>query len=123
MVKNALFCSALVFTGMIGAALGLGANYASAADDCITESNLVPPKGNRWYYHIDRATNRKCWHIAPIAAAPAAAHPQRASARSEPGQTARGNHQLSESERAALFQDFLRWKEQQSAMNSRAGEP
>jgi hypothetical protein len=47
MVKNALFCSALVFTGMIGAALGLGANYASAADDCITESNLVPPKGNR----------------------------------------------------------------------------
>ena len=27
-----------------------------AADDCIIESNLVPPKGSRWYYHIDRAT-------------------------------------------------------------------
>jgi len=123
MVKSFLFCFVLVSTGVIGAVLGFGTNDASAADDCITESNLIPPKGSRWYHHIDRATNRKCWYIAPIAAAPAGAPPQRASARSEPGQTGRGKHQLSESEKAALFHEFLRWKEQQSAMNSRAGGP
>jgi hypothetical protein len=59
MVTRALLCFALVSTGMIGSALGASADNASAADDCITESNLVPPKGSRWYYHMDRATNRK----------------------------------------------------------------
>jgi hypothetical protein len=123
MVKSALSCFALVSIGMIGAAIGLGAKDASAANDCITESNLVPAKGSRWYYHVDRATNRKCWHIAPLAAAPAARHPSRTSAPPAPGPTARGEHQLSESEQAALFLEFLRWKERQSAMNGRAGEP
>ena len=46
-VRSALWF-ALISTSMIGAALGLGAHNASAADDCITESNLVPPKGSRW---------------------------------------------------------------------------
>ena len=63
MVKNALLCLALVSTGVVGASLELGVSYALAADDCITESNLVPPKGSRWYYHSDRATNRKCWFL------------------------------------------------------------
>jgi hypothetical protein len=123
MVKTALFCFALVSTGMIGAALGLGANYASAADDCITQSNVVPPKGSRWYYHVDRATNRKCWHIVVLSTAPAAPQTQRTSARSAPGLTGRGTHQLSEAEQAALFLEFLRWKEQRSAVNSLAVEP
>jgi hypothetical protein len=124
MVTRALFCFALVSTGMIGGALGVGADNASAADDCITESNLVPPKGSRWYYHIDRATNRKCWHIAALASAPPAPRTVRVSARSELGLTGRrSKHEHSESEQAALFLEFLRWKEQQSAANSRAAEP
>jgi hypothetical protein len=122
MVKSALFCFALVSTGMIGAALGFGVTKASAADDCITESNLVPPKGSRWSYHVDRATNRKCWHIVASATAPAAAHTG-TSARTPPSLTGRSKHQLSESEQAALFIEFLRWKEQHSALNSRALEP
>jgi hypothetical protein len=121
MVKSALFCFALVSTGMIGAAFGLGSTKALAADDCIAESNLVPPKGSRWFYHVDRATNRKCWHIVASATAPAAADTG-TSARTPPGLTER-KHQLSESEQAALFIEFLRWKEQHSALNSRALEP
>jgi hypothetical protein len=127
MVTRALFCFALISTGMIGGALGAGADNASAADDCITESNLVPPKGSRWYYHIDRATNRKCWHIAALASVPPAprtVRPVRMSAHSELGLTARrSKHERSESEQAALFLEFLRWKERQSAANSRAAEP
>ena len=124
MVTRALLCFALVSTGMIGGALGAGADNASATNDCITESNLVPPKGSRWYFHTDRATNRKCWHIAALASAPAAPRKVRASVRAEPVRAARpAKHERSESEQAALFLEYLRWKEQQSAANSRAAAP
>jgi hypothetical protein len=123
MVTRALLCFALVSTGMIGGALGAGADNASAADDCMTESNLVPPKGSRWYYHIDRATNRKCWYTA-LASAPAAPCPARAAVRAKTVQAVRASkHERSESEQAALFLEFLRWKEQQSAANSRGAAP
>jgi len=128
MVTRALLCFALVSTGMIGGALGAGADNASAADDCVTESNLVPPKGSRWYYHMDHATNRKCWYIATLASAPAAPRTVRASVRAsvraEPVRAARpGKHERSESEQAALYLEFLRWKEQQGAADSRAAAP
>jgi hypothetical protein len=144
MVRSAL-CFALISSSMIGAALCLGANNAPAAGDCITESNLVPPKGSRWDYDIDRATNRKCWHIVPLSTARAAPPTQRTSARSGSGQTRRSKHQvreseqaavtqlatvrstagqtsqsgkpsLSESDQAALFLEFLRWKERRRAV-------
>jgi hypothetical protein len=123
MVKWVLFCFALVFAGMVGAPFGLGASNASAADDCITESNLVPPKGSRWYYHDDRATNRKCWHIGPLATLPGAPHTQRMSVRSELGQTGPSARVLGKSKQAALFNEFLRWKEHQSTLTNRAVEP
>jgi hypothetical protein len=107
MVRSAL-CFALISTGVIGAPFGLGASNASAADDCITESNLVPPKGSRWYYHVDRATNRKRWRIGPSATLPAAPRTQYMSARSELGQTGPSAHVLGQSEQAALFIEFLR---------------
>jgi len=124
MVTRALLCFALVSTGMIGGALGAGADNASAADDCVTESNLVPPKGSRWYYHMDHATNRKCWYIAALASAPVAPRTVRTSVRAEPVRAARpGKHERSESEQAALYLEFLRWKEQQGAADSRAAAP
>jgi hypothetical protein len=124
MVTRALLCFALVSTGMIGGALGAGADNASAADDCVTESNLVPPKGSRWYYHMDRATNRKCWYIATPTSTPAAPRTARPSVRAEPVRAARpGKHERSESEQAALYLEFLRWKEQQGAADSRAAAP
>jgi hypothetical protein len=126
MVKSAL-CFALISTGVIGATLGLGAHNASAADDCITESNVVPPKGSRWHYDVDRVTNRKCWHIVALSTAPHTPNTQRTWARSAPGLTVRSKHEasesgqaagrtaqrgrppLSESDQAALFFEFLRW--------------
>ena len=137
MVKNALLCLALVSAGVVGVSLELGVNYASAADDCIMESNLVPPKGSRWYYHIDRATNRKCWFLMKVTTAPATPQKRHTLPRldlastspelgelSTTGQTGlRRKHKLSESEQAALFLEFLRWKEQQSAANSNAAGP
>jgi hypothetical protein len=162
MVKNALLCFALASTGVIGAALELGVNYALAADDCITESNLVPPKGTRWDYRIDRAGNRKCWFLMKVTIAPVAPQTRRPLPRSTlarispkhrsvrnlseseqakvttapvalqtrrplPRSTLarvspehRSMRNLSESEQAALFLEFLRWKEQQSAVNSNA---
>jgi hypothetical protein len=57
MAKCVRFCFALVSTGLICATLGLGANYASAADDCVT--------------------NRKCWFLMRLPTAPEAAQTRR----------------------------------------------
>jgi hypothetical protein len=130
MVKNALFCLALFSAGVVGASLEAGVNDAAAADDCITESNLVPPKGSRWSYHMDRATNRKCWFLMKVTPA-AAQTPLLTVARVPPerrkpsisGQNGqRSTRKLSESEQAAMFPEFLRWKEQHNAVNSSAVE-
>jgi hypothetical protein len=105
------------------AALELGVNYALAADDCITESNLVPRKGTRWDYRIDRTANRKCWFLMKVTTAPVAPQTRRPLPRSTLARVPpehRSVRNLSESEQAALFLEFLRWKEQQSAVNSNA---
>jgi hypothetical protein len=113
MVKGNPFCFVLVFAGII-AAPGIGAKNVLAAGDCITEPNQIPPKGSRWQYHSDRATNRKCWHIAVVTPS----HTRYMPVRSAPELTVRRDkHQLSESEQAALFSEFLRWKERQSVTN------
>jgi hypothetical protein len=133
MAKSALLCLALV---LVGLSLELSVNNASAVDNCITESNLVPPKGSRWYYHIDHATNRKCWFLRTVTTAPVTSETQHRLSRldlasaplelekiSTTGQTGqRGKHKLSEAEQAALFLEFLRWKEQQNEGNSNAVE-
>src|SRR5262249_50868434 len=33
------------------------------ADDCLAEPNSSAPAGSHWYYHIDKATQRKCWYV------------------------------------------------------------
>jgi hypothetical protein len=121
MVKNAFLCFALASIGVIGAALEFGVNYASAVEDCITESDLVPPKGTHWDYRIDRAANRKCWFLVKMTTAPVAPQtrrPRSTLARVSPER--RGMRNLNETEQAALFVEFLRWKEQQSAVDSNA---
>jgi hypothetical protein len=104
MVRSAHCFALIISLGVIGAALGLGAHNASAADDCITESNVVPPKGSRWHYDNDRATNRRCWHIVALSTASHAPNTQRISARSTSGLTVRSKHQVSESGQVAATQ-------------------
>jgi hypothetical protein len=117
MSMRVLFCVAVISAGMIGAALAFGANPAAAAVDCITEPNRDPPEGSHWYYRVDRATDRKCWYLRalmPGTPQVTAAETQHASARPPAAPTARrGKAPLSESEEAALYLEFLRWKEQQ----------
>jgi len=36
-------------------------NGTRAAEDCLEQPNTQAPQGAHWYYHTDRATNRKCW--------------------------------------------------------------
>ena len=77
-MKYTISMRALLCISLVSASIGLGVSYASAADDCITESKLAPPKGSRWAYHTDRATNRKCWFLMKVTIAPAVSQTRRA---------------------------------------------
>jgi hypothetical protein len=164
MVKSALFCFALLSICVCGVALLVGA-IPLAAGNCITNSNVPPPKGTRWFYRVDRATNRKCLHLVAVAAnappvqhttvrptstnrtrfdlthaVPRAQHVRptstnrrhlhptdapahHAAVRPTSVQIGRRSNQLSESEQAALFQQFLQWKEQQPAQSMTSTQP
>ncbi len=36
---------------------------AAEADDCVTAPKSPAPQGTHWYYHLDRANQRKCWYV------------------------------------------------------------
>jgi len=44
----------------------------SAADECLPAPKGAAPQGQHWYYHLDRATQRKCWYLHETIAKPAA---------------------------------------------------
>jgi hypothetical protein len=119
MSKRFLFCVPPICSWMIGAGLGFGVHTAAAAD-CLAEPNRDAPEGLHWYYRIDRENDRKCWYLRTLMPRPPespAVEPQRAArpVARPPAHTAaqRGKPALSESDAAALFLEFLRWKEQQ----------
>src|SRR5262249_26695899 len=44
----------------------LAPGTALAADECLSKPNAPAPKGQHWYYRIDRANNtRLCWRLEP----------------------------------------------------------
>jgi hypothetical protein len=48
--------------------MGLGASYGSsdpapAEESCLSAPNARPPQGSHWFYHTDRANQRKCWYL------------------------------------------------------------
>ena len=57
----ALIATLLVLAVDIGAPTNI-----ARADDCLTAPNSPVPEGSHWYYHLDRATQRKCWHVRVI---------------------------------------------------------
>jgi hypothetical protein len=69
-----LAATILLGTSLLGT--GLPSRPTHAADDCLTAPNRAPAPGSHWYYHIDRASDRKCWYLVeappqtPIAQAP-----------------------------------------------------
>ncbi len=42
---------------------------AARASDCLPAPTFAAPKVSHWYYHTDRATNRKCWFLRVLPAA------------------------------------------------------
>jgi hypothetical protein len=62
--------------GLLAAAIMLSTSSATRADDCLAGPNRPPAPGGHWYFHLDRAANRKCWYLVepetrtPIAEAP-----------------------------------------------------
>lgn len=43
------------------------------ANDCLAAPNAAAPPGSHWYYHLNRATQQKCWYVR--AAGTQAQHP------------------------------------------------
>jgi len=35
----------------------------AAADECLPAPKGAAAKGQHWFYHLDRATHQKCWHL------------------------------------------------------------
>lgn len=65
MSKWVTSCVLAVFVGLIM----LDSNRAAlAADDCLVGPNRPPAPGGHWYYHLDRANDRKCWYLVEPAA-------------------------------------------------------
>jgi hypothetical protein len=124
-----------VSVGVLTTVMAFNAHYARSADDCIVEPNRQPPDGRHWYYHVDRATNHKCWYlgeagmVAQRAPSDAQNSPganpsaQSASTQSPAGPNPAGPVAdrsgqrealaLSRAQRDALFQEFIRWNELQ----------
>jgi hypothetical protein len=40
------------------------------ADDCLMAPNSPAPKGSHWYYHLNRATQQKCWYVRSVESQP-----------------------------------------------------
>jgi len=131
-------CVPVISAAAIGAALAIGSGSAMAAD-CLTKPSRDAPSGQHWYYRLDRGTDRKCWYlhasVTGAAEAPAmepqSAHTQRRQAapsaepsrrQAAPARAAKLQQRQaaapqrpaarSEADEAALYLEFLRWKEQ-----------
>jgi hypothetical protein len=69
MPKRVLSCVPTVFAALLAAAAVLGTDHATlAADDCLAGPNRPPAPGGHWYFHLDRANDRKCWYLVEPAA-------------------------------------------------------
>jgi hypothetical protein len=54
--------ASLALLAVLAFGAGIPTN-AARADDCLTAPDSPAPEGSHWYYHVDRATQRKCWHV------------------------------------------------------------
>ena len=43
--------------------IDVGMPDTARADDCLIAPNSPAPQGTHWYYHVDRADQRKCWYV------------------------------------------------------------
>lgn len=53
----------VVTTLVASSGVGTGAPANTVAGGCLSAPNSPAPAGEHWYYHIDRAKQRKCWYL------------------------------------------------------------
>jgi len=89
--RTMVFTSAVVMIGVAAIVASARTTFAqAAADDCLAKPGATAPKGQHWYYRLERASNRRCWYLGAEGAKPrqaAAPRPQpvtRAAPRPEP---------------------------------------
>ena len=111
----AFVCALLVFD--FGAAPRASAEGAA---ECLTEPDSSAPPDSHWYYRIDRATQRKCWHLRAAneppqqgvlktaQAGPAVKDYSLATFKDFIAQ--RGNAALSDADVKTLYVQFLEWR-------------
>jgi len=69
-----------------------------------------------WYYRLDRANNRQCWHLREAGLpTPAAVPPKTRQAESRAAEKPARPTPLSRGSREALFEEFLEWRKRQPA--------
>lgn len=114
-----LLPAAAVLLGSPGPAVS---QAAAAAPECLAAPNDTPTAGRRWFYRLDRASNRKCWYLRE-AGEPRSASAQSADATPPTGESraaaspeprdGRSRSALSPTEVETLFHEFLAWRLQQ----------
>src|SRR5579884_3625514 len=61
-VRASKFVSAVAAGFFAGMPLAI-AEPATTAPDCLTAPGQDTPQGQHWYYHVERGTKRRCWHL------------------------------------------------------------
>jgi hypothetical protein len=61
--RTATFVFAVFASVLAGAALATLSSVTARADDCLSAPRDATPEGGHWYYRIEHATKRHCWHL------------------------------------------------------------
>jgi hypothetical protein len=69
---------------LMGVGVGLLIDIARAQDTCAIAPGAAAPKGQHWYYHIDRVQHRKCWYLHATMPLPSRAAAEPPAAHSDP---------------------------------------
>lgn len=117
-IGSVAFASALL---LATSGAGPWAAIADAAD-CLTAPDSAAPPNSHWYYRMDRATQRKCWHLRAINEPPQQGALKTAQAAPVPDEYSlanfkdfiaqRGNATLSDADIKTLYVQFLEWRHQ-----------
>jgi hypothetical protein len=67
-VHVSISASFVVSLSLLGASALKDRAFADSA--CVEQPDRDAPRGEHWYFHVDREKNRKCWHLGPVAPAP-----------------------------------------------------
>lgn len=93
-------------------ALVIASADAARAAACLPAPVRAPPDGQHWFYRTDRDANRKCWYLRAREVETTGSSPTRESPRPSAGRSD-GGLALSEADQEKLFDEFLRWRDQQ----------